>query len=136
MFRHPSHLACTAAARFSHGMQSGSRIVAHTVSGSRVVAHTVSGSPVIAHTVSGSRVVAQVLKLMEEAESQLVKGYNHKAVKALDDVLAKLRGMDVANSLFRAQVTACFTLWTLLAHCLLIACSPIESWIPPFDSIS
>ena len=46
----------------------------------------------------------EVLKLLEEAEKQLTKGYNHKAVTALDGVLAKLRGMDVANSLFRAQV--------------------------------
>lgn len=46
----------------------------------------------------------EVLKLMEEAETQLSRRYNHKAVKILDDVLAKLRGMNVANSLFRAQI--------------------------------
>ena len=46
----------------------------------------------------------EVLKLMESAEAQLVKGYNHRAVKELDGVLAKLRGMDVGNTLFRAQV--------------------------------
>ena len=45
-----------------------------------------------------------VLKLTEEAEAQLTKGYNHKAVKALDDVLGKLRGMDVGSALFRAQL--------------------------------
>ena len=41
---------------------------------------------------------------MEGAETQLTKGYNHRAVKELDVVLAKLRGMDVGNTLFRAQV--------------------------------
>ena len=46
----------------------------------------------------------EVLKLMESAEAQLVKGYNHRAVKELEGVLAKLRGMDVGNTLFRAQV--------------------------------
>ena len=74
------------------------------------------------------KALKEVLKLMEEAETQLVKGYNHKArpllssrlrsrmltsdrrswrsqvVKALDEVMAKLRGMDVASSLFRASI--------------------------------
>ena len=31
-----------------------------------------------------------MLKLTDEAETQLTKGYNHKAVKALDEVLGKL----------------------------------------------
>jgi len=46
----------------------------------------------------------EVLKLIDSAEAQLVKGYNHKAVTDLDAVLAKLRGMDVGNTLLRAQV--------------------------------
>jgi len=46
----------------------------------------------------------EVLKLTQEAETQLTKGYNHRAVKALDDVLGKLRGMDVGSALFRAQI--------------------------------
>ena len=46
----------------------------------------------------------EVLKLTAEAETQLTKGYNHRAVTALDDVLGKLRGMDVGSALFRAQI--------------------------------
>ena len=46
----------------------------------------------------------EVLKMMDSAEAQLTKGYNHRVVKELDAVLAKLRGMDVGNTLFRAQV--------------------------------
>ena len=45
-----------------------------------------------------------VLQLMASAEEQVVKGYNHRAVAELDTVLAKLRGMDVGNTLLRAQV--------------------------------
>ena len=45
-----------------------------------------------------------MLKLTDEAEAQLSKGYNHKAVKALDEVLGKLRGMDVGSALFRATL--------------------------------
>ena len=43
---------------------------------------------------------------MEGAEETLVKGYNHKAVKALDAVIEKLRGMDVSSSMLRAQVVS------------------------------
>jgi len=46
----------------------------------------------------------KVVKLLKEAETQLTKGYNHAAIKALDESLAKLRGMDASSSLFRAQV--------------------------------
>ena len=42
--------------------------------------------------------------MTDEAETQLTKGYNHKAVKALDEVLGKLRGMDVGSALFRATL--------------------------------
>ena len=34
----------------------------------------------------------EVLKLTDEAETQLTKGYNHKAVKALDEVRGRGRG--------------------------------------------
>jgi tetratricopeptide (TPR) repeat protein len=50
------------------------------------------------------RQLKEVVKLLERAEAELVKGYNHKAVKELDTVLAKLRGMDVGGTLLRAQV--------------------------------
>ena len=33
-----------------------------------------------------------MLKLTDEAETQLTKGYNHKAVKALDEVRGRGRG--------------------------------------------
>ena len=50
------------------------------------------------------RQLKEVLKLMERAEAEVTKGYNHRAVKELDVVLGKLRGMDVGNTLLRAQV--------------------------------
>ena len=42
-----------------------------------------------------------MLKLLDESETLLTKGFNHKAVSALNDVLGKMRGMDVSNQLFR-----------------------------------
>ena len=46
----------------------------------------------------------ELLKLLADAETHVTKGYNHKAVAALEDVLHKMRGMAVGSSLFRAQV--------------------------------
>ena len=46
-----------------------------------------------------------MVKLLDEAETLLNKRSNHRAVKTLDIVLAKLRGMDASTSQFRAQVT-------------------------------
>ena len=40
-----------------------------------------------------------MLKLLDESETLLTKGFNHKAVSALNDVLGKMRGMDVSNQL-------------------------------------
>ena len=46
----------------------------------------------------------ELLKLLADAETHVTKGYNHKGVAALEDVLHKMRGMAVGSSLFRAQV--------------------------------
>eukprot|EP01051_Picozoa_sp_SAG22_P005618 SAG22_NODE_338_length_12038_cov_24.655583_5_plen_462_part_00 len=42
-----------------------------------------------------------VVKLLEQAEKHVTKGYNHKAVETLDELLAELRGMDVDSNVFR-----------------------------------
>lgn len=45
-----------------------------------------------------------VVEMLEEAEKQLGKGYNHKAVDQLDAVLASLHGMDVDSNVFRSTI--------------------------------
>lgn len=42
-----------------------------------------------------------VVKLLDQAEKHVTKGYNHKAVDTLDELLAELRGMDVDSNVFR-----------------------------------
>lgn len=45
-----------------------------------------------------------VVKLLEQAEKHVTKGYNHKAVDTLDEILAELRGMDVDSNVFRSTI--------------------------------
>jgi tetratricopeptide (TPR) repeat protein len=45
-----------------------------------------------------------VVSLLEDAEKQLGKGYNHKAVDKLDEVLSSLQGMDVDSNVFRSTI--------------------------------
>lgn len=45
-----------------------------------------------------------VVSLLDDAEKQLGKGYNHKAVDKLDEVLNSLQGMDVDSNVFRSTI--------------------------------
>ena len=46
----------------------------------------------------------ELTALLDDAETQVTKGYNHKAVDLLDEVLGKLRGMDVDSNVFRSTI--------------------------------
>ncbi len=46
----------------------------------------------------------EVVSLLEDAETQVTKGYNHKAVDKLDEVMSQLRGMDVDSNVFRSTI--------------------------------
>ena len=46
----------------------------------------------------------EVVGLLEDAEKQVTKGYNHKAVDKLDEVMSQLRGMDVDSNVFRSTI--------------------------------
>ncbi len=50
------------------------------------------------------RALKKLLKLLETADGQLVKGYNHKALGTLDEALGAMQGLHLSSSSFRARV--------------------------------
>jgi hypothetical protein len=46
----------------------------------------------------------KLLALLKQADSQLDKGYNHKALVVLDDALASMRGLAMASGTFRSRI--------------------------------
>jgi hypothetical protein len=43
----------------------------------------------------------KIVKLLKEADEQLAKSKNHKAMEALGEALSAMKGMDVSSGMFR-----------------------------------
>ena len=50
------------------------------------------------------RGLKKVIKLMDQAKEQIVKGYNKAASGLIDDCLSAMRGLDVDSPLFRSKI--------------------------------